>query len=308
MKPKFIFMGSPEISVPFLKFLARKNAEIIVFTQKDKIRGRGNKLVQTPVKSWAVENNIAVYDVSAKSQKAFEIISEFKPDLFLVVAYGQILPERLLALPAIAPINVHFSLLPSYRGATPVNTALLEGVKETGTTLMFMNKDMDAGDIIYSAKTAVDDNDNATALFEKLTAISLELLDINWENIISGKIERTIQSGEITYTKMIVKDDLIIDWSGDCRVIHNKIRAFNYEPGVKTGFHGKGLSILEAAVCPENSGEAGRIISTEKNSFTVACGTGAIKILKVKPEGKNAMPASAFIAGYKPMAGEMLAW
>jgi len=265
MKSKIIFMGSPAISVPFLEFIHKNvDSEIVVFSQKDKIRGRGKKLIHTPVKQYAVENEIPVYDISIKSRKAHEIISNFTPDLFLVVAYGQILPERVLLEPKIAPLNVHFSLLPEHRGATPVNTALLNGDKKTGTTIMFMDRGMDTGDILYSAPMEIEENDNATSLFSKLTSLSISLLNDNWSAITSGSFTRTPQPKEFTLTKLIMKEDLFIDWNQNSFEVLNKIKAMNLEPGIKTYFRDKLLFIEEAVIENRENGNPGEVVDISK--------------------------------------------
>jgi len=248
-------MGTPDISVPFLEYLYKKNENIIVFTQKDKIRKRGKKLQPTPVKQFAIENNIPVFTDSIKSKNSFEIISNFSPDLFLVVAYGQILPARILNLPKI-PINVHFSLLPKYRGPIPVNAALLNGDKTTGTTLMFMDKGMDTGDIIAKKEIEISKNDNATTLFSKLVNLSLKLLDENWIYLKNNNIKKEKQNGIPVYTKLLSKNDLLLDWNQKAENIVNKIRAFAENPGVKTSFRNKNIIILKASVV-ETQGDVG---------------------------------------------------
>ncbi len=341
---KAVFMGSPEIAVPFLDFLIKKNVELIVFTQKDKIRCRGKNCDATPVKKHAATNNIEVFECSAKSDKAFEIINEFKPDIFLVVAYGQILPERILSIPKFGPINVHFSLLPKYRGATPVNSSLLNGDSLTGTTIMLMDKGLDTGNIIYQKKIEVDPSDNSCSLFKKLINLSLDIIGENWNEIETGSFKSTPQAGDATLTKLILKDDLFIDWNDSSEHIFNKIRAFNAQPGTKTCFRqrllfiekAKLLSDKEVSCCHSRADgnpssdlttdsclrgndrdnsvndinllehNPGEIIAISKNSFSVACGMGFLEIETVKPEGKKSMPACAFIAGYRPQIGEFL--
>ena len=302
---KILFMGSPEISVPFLELIHKKNCEIIVFTQKDKVRKRGKKLVPTPVKSRAIELDIPVHTVSAKSKKAFEIISEFSPDITFVVAYGQILPDRILNASRLYPLNVHFSLLPKYRGATPVNTALLNGDKTTGTTLMVMDSELDTGDIVYQDKTEIEVTDNASTLFVKLIDQSIKIVNDNWEHISKGTIPRTPQPEDATYTKLIDKKDLILDMSLDGYEVINRIRAYNFDPGVKTSFREKPLFIEKAELLSEASGPQGTIGDVNKDHFLVFCGKGALKILQVKPAGKRSMKAKEFINGYKPLAGEI---
>lgn len=299
-------MGSPEISVPFLDFCAKKSDGMIVFSQKDKIRGRGKKLEPTPVKKRALELGLEVHTLWSKSEKAFEIIKEFSPDILFVVAYGQILPKRLLEIPKLYPLNVHFSLLPKYRGSTPVNTALLNGDEVSGTSVMVMDEELDSGDVILSGECAVSENDNATTLFEKLTALSLELLEKNWEKIESGDVERVPQKGEPVFTKMIQKSDMWLDFNCDAKNLFNKIRALTYEPGVRAIFRNNILGIEKAEFVENCGGKPGGIVEVSKSGIVVACRNGGIKITELRPAGKKSMKAAEFINGYKPSAGEIL--
>lgn len=298
-------MGSPEISVPFLDLLHELNCEILVFSQKDKIRKRGRKLVPTPVKARALELELPVHTVSAKSKKAFEIVSKFSPDITFVVAYGQILPERILNASKLYPLNVHFSLLPDYRGATPVNTALLNGDIETGTTLMVMDRELDTGDIVYQEKCDVVPDENATSLFTKLIDISLKMIRDNWDDICSGKITRTKQTDDASYTKLINKDDLKLNFELSASEVFNRIRAFTYDPGVKTVFRDKPVFIEKAKLIKDVEGNPGNIGEVTKHDFTIFCKTGALKIIELKPAGKRTMQAREFINGYKPQIGEV---
>ena len=298
-------MGSPEISVPFLDFCAEKADGMIVFSQKDKIRGRGKKLEPTPVKKRALELGLEVHTLWSKSEKAYEIIKEFAPDILFVVAYGQILPKRLLEIPKLYPLNVHFSLLPKYRGSTPVNTALLNGDAVSGTSVMVMDEELDSGDIILSAECPVDENDNATALFEKLTALSLDLLEKNWEKVENGDVRRVPQQGEPVFTKMIQKSDMWIDFNDDARKIFNKIRSLTYEPGVRAIFRNNIVGIERAEFAGNCGGRAGEIAEVSKSGIVVACRNGGIKITELRPAGKKSMKAAEFINGYKPVPGEI---
>ena len=302
---KIVFMGSPEISVPFLDFCAGKADEIIVFSQKDKIRGRGKKLEPTPVKKRALELGLEVHTLWSKSEKAFEIMKNFAPDMLFVVAYGQILPKRILDLPKLYPLNVHFSLLPKYRGSTPVNTALLNGDTVSGTSVMVMDEELDSGDVVLSAECAVEESDNATTLFEKLTKLSLELLENNWEKIENGTLERVPQQGDPVFTNMIQKSDMWLDFESDTKTLFNKIRALTYEPGVRAIFRGNIVGIEKAEFAANCSGKAGEITEVSKSGIVVACRNGGIKITELKPAGKKSMKAAEFINGYKPEKGEM---
>ncbi len=305
-KPRIVFMGSPEIAVPFLDFTHRKGAELLVVTQKDKVRSRGCKTCGTPVKARAETLGLTVYDGPIKTETAREMLAGFSPDLFFVVAYGKILPKHILEIPKIAPVNVHFSMLPKYRGATPVNSVLLQGETGTGTTLMRMDEGLDTGDILWQRGFAIEPNDNATTLFTRLISLSLDLLEEHWESLITGRFNPVKQTGESSTTTIIKKEDLILDWTQDAVSIINRIRAFNMLPGVKTNLRGARLFIGQARFNPGVAGKPGEIMHVGRDFFTVACGSGGVDVLLVKPECKGCMPAQSFIAGYRPAAGEIL--
>jgi len=299
-------MGSPECAVPFLDLAHRKGADLIVFTRADKVRCRGGKLSQTPVKKRALELGLSVHDLSMKSDEAHRILSDFSPDLYLVVAYGQILSERILDLPKIAPINVHFSLLPKYRGAIPVQAAILAGDDTTGTTIMVMDKALDTGDIVWQETLTILPDETAEHLFGRLITLSVDLLDRTWDDLVSGRFARIPQAGEASYTKLIKKDDLVVDWTRQALELHRMIRAFAYKPGVRAHFRDKLLLLGAAQWRPDITGAPGEIVAVEKKGFAVACGEGGLFLTEVQPECKACMPAASFVAGYRPRIGEKL--
>lgn len=306
MRPRIACMGSPECAVPFLDLAHRKGADLLVFTRADKVRCRGGKLSQTPVKKRATALGLPVYDLSMKSDEAHRILSEFSPDLYLVVAYGQILPGPILALPKIAPLNVHFSLLPKYRGAIPVQAAILNGDDTTGTTIMVMDTALDTGDIVYQEPIPILPDETAGRLFERLIALSVALLDRKWDDLFAGRFTRTPQTGDASYTRLIKKEDLCIDWTRPAIDLHRMIRAFAYKPGVRARFREKLLLIGSAQWRPDVTGVPGEICSVEKKGFVVACGEGGLFLTEVQPECKACMPAASFVAGYRPQVGEKL--
>lgn len=301
-----VFMGTPDISVPFLETLHNFGEEIIIFTQPDRVRGRGKKVTPSPVKQRAKELNIPTFDCSIKSLEALNIIRDFSPELMIVVAYGQIVPVRILEIPTIAPINIHFSLLPRFRGATPVQGALLAGDEKSGTTLQFMDRGLDTGDIIYQEGVAIEKNDNATRLFEKLIALSLHLLNSHWQSLKKGSFTRTPQNDkEASYTRLITKSDLKIEWTRSADEIIKQIRAYTDEPGVKALFRNKPIFITQASLHHAESSKPGEIIAVDKQNLTVACGSGALHLEQVKPAGKKPMDIRSFINGYHPTVGDI---
>ncbi len=305
MKPKFAFMGSPEIAVPFLDALHKNGADMIVFTKPDKIRSRGRKTEPTPVKRHATELDIPVYTTSSKEKESIEILNKFQPHFLFVVAFGEILKKSVLEIPSICPLNVHFSLLPQYRGPTPVNTALLHGREKTGTTIIKMNRKMDEGNIIYQEEISIDPEDNASSLFKKLTDLSINLLEKHWSELIKGDFTETPQKGQATYTSFIHRKDRLLNWEEPAEKLHNRVRAFTDFPGVRTRFRRKNICIMETRTidCDYDT-EAGTVVSVSSNKLTVACGEKAIELVQLKPAGKRCMDISCFISGYKPMKGE----
>ncbi len=306
MRPNIVCMGSPECAVPFLDLAHRKEANLIVFTRKDKVRCRGGKLSQTPVKKRALELGLPVYELSMKNDEAHRVIADFRPDLYLVVAYGQILPQRILSLPKIVPLNVHFSLLPKYRGPIPVQAAVQSGDDTTGTTVMVMDKELDTGDIIYQEPLSIAPEETAAKLFGRLIDLSVDLLDRNWDDLTAGRFTRTPQTGEASYTKLIRKEDLVVDWTRHALELHRMIRAFAFNPGVRARFRDKLLLVGSAQWRPDIAGAPGEIVAVEKKGFAVACGEGGLFLTEVQPECKCCMPAASFIAGYRPQVGEKL--
>jgi methionyl-tRNA formyltransferase len=226
----------------------------------------------------------------------------------IVVAYGQIVPQRILDCATVAPINIHFSLLPLYRGATPVQGALLSGDKETGTTLQFMDRGLDTGDIVYQEKITIEKDDNATVLFERLISLSIELLTTHWNELQQGKFTRTPQDEtKSSYTHLINKSDLRINWARSASEIERQLKAYNNEPGVKALFREKPIFITSAFAdneTPSQQKEPGAIIAVEKQALIVACGIGTLHLEQVKPAGKTPMDIRSFINGYHPHTGE----
>lgn len=295
---KVIFMGTPEFAVPILEYLIENTSVVLVVTQPDKETGRGRQLTYSPVKKCALEHNIDVFQ-PAKIRKEYEIISEINPDIIITCAYGQIVPQGLLDIPKCGCINIHGSLLPKYRGATPMQECLLNGDETTGITLMYMDAGMDTGDMIAKAKIKIEEDETIGTLHDKLSLLGRDLLKDNLESIINGTCSREKQNDEeATYTKMIKREDEALDFSLDGKTIINKIRAFSPWPLTNFKINGMEYKVISAKFEKQNVQETHKIIFGKKE-MNITCSDGIIKLIKVKPFGKKEMDVSAYVNGVK---------
>lgn len=305
---KIVFMGTPEIAVPSLKALVENGFEIpLVITQPDKPKGRGQAVQYPPVKEYALTAGLEVYQPEKikNNTEVMEKLKSISPDFFAVVAYGKILPQDVLDIPKIAPVNVHFSLLPKYRGPAPVNWAIMNGEEETGVDTMLMDAGMDTGDILLTAKTPVLKK-NAGELADELavTGAALLIKTLNeFESITPVKQD----DNKATKAPMMNKDMGLIDWAQDASQIERMIRAFTPWPASYSMLDSKKVKIFKSDVVESNhNAAAGTVINIEKESFTVACGSNALKILELQLEGKKRMDTKSFLAGYKLEKGSLL--
>ncbi len=298
---KIVFMGTPEIAVPSLKALVENGFDIpLVITQPDKPKGRGQAVQFPPVKEYALTAGLEVYQPE-KIKNNLEVMEKLKsisPDFFAVAAYGKILPQEILDIPKIAPVNVHFSLLPKYRGPAPVNWAIMNGEEETGVNTMLMDSGMDTGDILLTAKTPVLKK-NAGELADELAVTGAQLLikTLNeFENIVPVKQDNE----KATKAPMMNKEMGLINWEDSAVHIERMIRAFTPWPASYSMLDGKKIKIFKSDVAEINhNAAAGTVINIEKDSITVACGTNALKIFELQLEGKKRMDTKSFLAGYK---------
>lgn len=305
---KIVFMGTPEIAVPSLKALVENGFEIpLVITQPDKPKGRGQAVQYPPVKEYALTAGLEVYQPEKikNNTEVMEKLKSISPDFFAVVAYGKILPQDVLDIPKIAPVNVHFSLLPKYRGPAPVNWAIMNGEEETGVDTMLMDAGMDTGDILLTAKTPILKK-NAGELADELavTGAALLIKTLNeFESITPVKQD----DNKATKAPMMNKDMGLIDWAQDASQIERMIRAFTPWPASYSMLDSKKVKIFKSDVVESNhNAAAGTVINIEKESFTVACGNNALKILELQLEGKKRMDTKNFLAGYKLEKGSLL--
>ena len=306
-----IFMGTPDFAIPALKTLIKSEHSVsAVFTQPDKPKGRGHKLTPPPVKVLAEQNGITVYQPESLKKNADEyisIINDIKPDIIVVAAYGKILPKEVLDIPAFGCVNIHGSLLPKYRGAAPIQWAVLNGDKETGITTMLMNEGLDTGDILLTEKTEIGENEIASELFDRLSLIGAELVLKTIDNLQKGKITPKKQdNSRVTYAPMLSKDLSNIDFNRPVYEVHKKICGLSDWPCAVTSINGKRLKIYRSQIVSNTKPdtEPGEIIN--EKDFTVACIDGSIRLVEVQAEGSKRMKSEDYLRGRPVSRGTML--
>ncbi len=307
---RIIFMGTAELSCASLEKIARdKNFSIIaVVTQPDKPKGRELKLTPSPVKILAEKLNLIVLQpLKARDLEFISTLRELSPDLLVVVAYGQILPQALLDVPCFGCLNVHTSLLPKYRGAAPIQWAIADGEPETGVTIMQMDAGLDTGPILSMRRTPILPTDDSQILHDRLAQLGAELLVETMPDFVAGKISPQPQPATgSTYAAKIKKEDGKIDWQQPALQIWNRLRAFTPWPGAFTFFLTEPkpqlLKIWKAEVV-ENSGAPGIVLAADKSGIVVGCGQGALRILELQREGGRRLPPEQFLSGFPIAAG-----
>lgn len=305
MPYKIIFCGTPDFAVSPLKSLIEdpRFEVIAVITQPDKKIGREQKISQPIVKREALKHNIPVLQPE-KIKSIEKEIEDLSPDSIVVVAFGQLIPKNILDIPAFGCINVHASLLPKYRGATPIQSALLNGEKETGITIMKMNEKLDAGGILSQKKINILDNENSETLFNKISSLSPELLTKTLIDFFEGKITVVPQNEkEATYCKKIKREDGEISFNNETNIeIYNKFRAYTPWPQIYTEFNGKRLKVLDLENRNiEISDIKGKCQLTNNNEILIQCKKGSIRLKQVQLEGKKNMEINEFLKGHKDL-------
>jgi methionyl-tRNA formyltransferase len=298
---KILFMGTPEFALPSLDKLSQAGEHIIaVVCQPDRPRGRGRKLCSCPSKKWAAVHNVAVLQPERCKDCGFvDQVRKLAPDLIVVASFGQILPDELLAIPKLGALNVHASLLPKYRGASPIPYAILNGDKETGVTTMQIIRKLDAGPILLQRKLPIEPEDTTGTLQEKLAALGAELLVETIDKLKAGKIQPRPQDETLAvYAPAIKKEQGLIDWREPAEMIWRKVRAFNPWPGAYVGRGDRLLKIWKAEPA-EAGGKPGTILEAHQKWIEVACGKGSLRILELQPAGKKKMTPAAFLAGHR---------
>lgn len=293
-------MGTPDFAVPCLQKLIDSDNEITaVFTQPDKKVGRKQILTPPPVKVLAEENNITVYQPNTmKSEETINLIKDINPDIIVVVAYGKILPKVILDIPEFGCINVHASLLPKYRGAAPIQWAVLNGDTETGVAVQQMNEGIDTGDLLLVKKTKIDINETSAELFDRLSLLGADALDKTINMIENDSVKRTPQpDGDFGYAKMISREMSPIDWSKSAFEIHNQVRGLQTWPCADTVINGKKVKIHKTLLSELKGNSPGKIMNN-KGVLTVTCGDGkCLDIVEIQPDGKKRMDIKSFLAG-----------
>ena len=300
---RILFMGTPDFAVASLRRLVEDGHDICgVFTQPDKPKNRGHKLVFPPVKGYALTKGFPVYQpLKLRDGEALKLVRGLEPELIVVAAYGKILPEEILNTPPYGSVNVHSSLLPKYRGAAPINWAILNGEAETGVSIMYMAKELDAGDVILQKPTPIGPEEDAQALTARLAELGAEAMAEALAQLASGTASRTPQDGACsTYASMLSKDMSPIDWTRTAREIGCQIRGLIPWPCASTEILGGGaVKVFRAQAAGETAAQPGTILAAGKQGIDVACGGGTVlRILELQAQGGKRMAASAYLLGH----------
>lgn len=300
---KIVFMGTPDFAVPSLERLIADGHEILaVVTQPDKPQSRGMKLTASPVKECAIKYNIPIYQPEKikKDREFIEIYKEMKPDVAVVVAFGQILSKEILDIPAKGNINVHGSLLPKYRGAAPIQWSVINGDKTTGITTMFMDVGMDTGDMLLKEEVEIGEEETAGELFDRLSILGAEVLSKTLVKLEEGTLKREPQNhNEATHVSMINKELGRIDFNKTSKEIDCLVRGVNPWPGAFFEMNGKKIKVHKAKIC-DKVGKAGEIIDADaKKGLVIATQDASIELLEIQPEGKRRMTAKEYLIGNK---------
>ena len=297
---RVVFMGTPDIAATCLKKILADGFEVVgVYTQPDRPKGRGMKLVASPVKEVALAHDLPVFQPeNFREEETVEQLRSLKPDICAVVAYGRILPQKVLDVPTYGCINIHASVLPKYRGSAPYQWAVLDGLTETGVTAMYLCREMDAGDIIDVSKTPIGENETAGELLDRLAVLGADLLSKTLTRFESGKVEAAPQNpAEVCFAPMLDKTMCPIDWTKTARQVHNHVRGLHPWPVATMELQGKTFKVHETRVV-EGSGTPGQILGLTKTGLRIACGEGAVEILSLQAEGGKRMAAPDYFRGH----------
>ena len=308
---KLIFMGTPDFSVGTLEALIAAGHEItLVVSQPDKPKGRGHELAPTPVKETALKHGLKVFQPKRlKDPETIKTLEETPADAIVVIAFGQIVPASILHMKKYGCINVHGSLLPKYRGAAPIQWAVIDGERESGVTIMQMDEGLDTGDMLLKGSVVLDEKETSGSLFNKLSALGASLCLEALEKLEKGELTPEKQGESPTeYARMLTKEMGELDFSRDAVTLERLIRGFNPWPSAYTRLGDKTLKIWAADVCEKQDPkkQPGTVTEVAKQDFTVACGEGALKITELQLQGKKRMDAAAFLRGYHLEAGMKL--
>ena len=297
---RVVFMGTPDIAATCLKKVLGDGFEVVgVWTQPDRPKGRGMKLVQSPVKELALANNIPVFQPeNFRADEDVQALRDLNPDVVAVVAYGRILPQRVLDIPAKGCVNIHASILPEYRGSAPYQWAVLDGKKETGVTAQHMVREMDAGDIIDVAKTPIGENETAGELLDRLAVLGADLLSRTLTAFAEGSVTRTPQDpAGISFAPMLDKSMCPIDWAKTAQQVHDQVRGLHPWPIATMELRGKKFKVHATRIV-EGSGQPGEILGLTKTGLKIACGEGAVEVISLQAEGGKRMAAPDYFRGH----------
>jgi methionyl-tRNA formyltransferase len=305
-----VFMGTPEFALPTLKGLIAAGVDLVgVYTQPDRPKGRGKKLAASPVKRLAMEENIPVFQPQKlREPGAVETLRALKPDLIVVVAYGQILPKAVLDIPTHHCINVHASLLPKYRGAAPINKAIIEGETETGVTTMLMDVGLDTGDMLVKLSLPIGSDESAGQLHDRLALLGRKAMEETLRQFCDGTLKPEPQDDALSsYAPMMKKEDGLIDWQKSAEEIHNQVRGLDPWPGAYTLLDGEVLKIAASGVEETSFDKPGTIASADKTGVRIACGQGTLVVGELQLPGKKRLSAMNFLSGHPLFPGTQLA-
>ncbi|MCI7020077.1 MAG: methionyl-tRNA formyltransferase [Clostridiales bacterium] len=298
---RVVFMGTPDIAATCLKKILADGFDVVgVYTQPDRPKGRGMKMVASPVKEVALTANIPVFQPeNFREEETVEALRALKPDICAVVAYGRILPQKVLDVPTFGCINIHASLLPKYRGSAPYQWAVLDGLKETGVTAMYLCREMDAGDIIDVSKTPIGENETAGELLDRLAVLGADLLSKTLSRFAAmGKVPAMPQNPEeVSYAPMLDKTMCPIDWNKSAVQVHNHVRGLHPWPVATMVLQGKTFKVHDTRVV-SGSGAPGQILGLTQTGLVIACGEGAVEITSLQAEGGKRMAAPDYFRGH----------
>lgn len=306
---RILFMGTPEFAVGTLEALIQSRHEVVaVVTQPDRPKGRGNAVKFPPVKEAALAHGIPVLQpLKVREPEVVEQLRAFAPDLIAVVAFGQLLPKVILEMPRYGCVNVHASLLPKYRGAAPIQWAVINGEAESGVTTMMMSRGLDKGDMLKKSVVRLDPKETGDSLHDKLAALGGPLLLETIDELEQGTIVRVPQDdAQSSYAPMLTKELGRIDWIKPADELERLVRGLNSWPSAYTRLHGKTLKIWDADVVSASGGEPGKVLQADKNGLVIQAGEGALRIVSLQLEGKKRMEADAFLRGYPVQVHERM--
>lgn len=307
---RIVFFGTPSFALPSLETLIQGSDEVVaVVTQPDREKGRGRKVIASPVKEVAVQKGLSILQPEKVKEVSFqEKLKGFGADLFMVAAYGQILPKTVLSLPKYGAMNIHASLLPRYRGSAPIAWAILNGEKKTGITTMLMDEGMDTGDIFLQSEIPIHEDETTETLQDRLAFLGAQLLSETLEKMKKGEIHPTPQDhSKATYAPMLKKEDGQIDWTKGAEEIDRQVRAFHPWPGAYTEWQGRILKIYKGEVRKgKAAGQAGTVLWVGTDFIEIETGKDSYLLKEVQLEGKRRMSARDFLAGHAVQVGKVL--